>query len=274
MRVEFSSLNGNKLVGELDTCVDSKFAVVFCHGFGCNRNSIPFKTVAESLSCWINCLRVDLSGYGESQGEWDYVPYTEYCEHDIKGAVEYLRNEKNMHVIAVIGHSMGGNVVMMYASTFYGDVPCIINVCGRFWMKNNIFKHFSKANFTEFESKGEFVWKVDNGRVWKVTKASVDRRLNVDMGIYMDHLLKKFQHVKERKNNGENVKETRILTIHGDKDDIIDVEDGKTYHEKLKSAENLHTLKIIPEASHSFKSEYELGALIPEISAFLKTFIE
>jgi pimeloyl-ACP methyl ester carboxylesterase len=268
MRVEFTSLNGNKLVGELDLAPNSNQAVVFCHGFGCNRHSVPLKTVAESLSVWINCLRVDLSGYGESEGDWDYVPYSTYCDHDIKSAVDYLRNERGFQVIAVVGHSMGGNVVMMYASNFYGDVPRIVNVCGRYWMRNNVMKHFSKKNVAEFESSGEFVWKVDNGRPWKVTKASVERRLNIDMGVYMDELLRKFHQFK----NEGNDKETRILTLHGDNDEIIDVSDGKTYDEKLNSAPGLHRIKIIPNASHSLKSDYELGALIPEIDSFLKEF--
>ena len=48
---------------------------------------------------------------------------------DLRAAVLFVRGELGRSVIAVVGHSKGGNVVLLYGSMF-DDVPLIINVAG------------------------------------------------------------------------------------------------------------------------------------------------
>jgi len=59
-----------------------------------------------------------------------------------------------------------------------------------------------------------------------------------------------------------NPETTRILTIHGDADEIVPVENGYLHDEvlsKLKNKNNqpIHTLRILPNVTHGYRSKEE-----------------
>ena len=53
-----------------------------------------------------------------------------------------------------VGHSKGGNVVVLYAAE-YDDVPCVVNLAGRFDMKRGVVERYGPDIFERLERLGE-----------------------------------------------------------------------------------------------------------------------
>lgn len=62
-----------------------------------------------------------------------------------------------------------------------------------------------------------------------------------------------------------NIKRVKMLTIHGDKDDVVPVDDADRFNELIVD----HTKKIIPGANHNFNGLLHLDTIVSVISAFL-----
>lgn len=71
---------------------------------------------------------------------------------DLRSAVEYLQS-LGLEVLCVVGHSKGGNVVLLYAAK-YDDTPLVINYCGRFNMLTGIKERFGADIFERLERDG------------------------------------------------------------------------------------------------------------------------
>ncbi|PWA34755.1 alpha/beta-Hydrolases superfamily protein [Artemisia annua] len=101
----------------------------------------------------ITAFRFDFSGNGESEGTFQYGNYFREAD-DLQSAIQHFR-EANCVTSAILGHSKGGNVVLLYASKYH-DVPRVINVSGRYKTEG-----------------GEFLY--------RVTEDSLMERLNTNM---------------------------------------------------------------------------------------------
>jgi alpha/beta superfamily hydrolase len=277
--VTFSNAQGIQLSALIDTpqsLTEPGHAIVLIHGLGGTKTSHVVTTMAHALTNQgFECLRLDLRGNGDSQGTWEYTPYLSHCDDDVLAAVQYLRDQRNRTVTAVIGHSMGGNIVMMFASKYYGLVPVIVNVSGRYFMNHGNSKHFSPEQINQLEQAGSFVWRTDkfNGKDLIVTADAVKRRAELDMEEYMSELIQKAKAATE--DESKECSKTKILTIHGEKDDVIDVNDGRAYHQKLESAKiaGLHELVIVEGADHFYKTPEEHQPLCQAACSFLEHFL-
>ncbi|PNT70801.1 hypothetical protein BRADI_2g18431v3 [Brachypodium distachyon] len=74
----------------------------------------------------------------ESEGEFQCGNYQKEAE-DLRSVVSYL-SEQKYDIIALVGHSKGGNAVLLYAS-MYPDVPAIVNISGRFALEHGEFEY-------------------------------------------------------------------------------------------------------------------------------------
>ena len=130
-REKVAILNGKglKLVGELgDT--GSKDLCILCHGFRASREDPTVVSLSRVLAgAAFSTYRFDFTGNGESEGSFAYGSYWREAE-DLRSVVNYWRF-RAWRVVALIGHSKGGNAVLLYASK-YGDVANIVNISGRF----------------------------------------------------------------------------------------------------------------------------------------------
>jgi hypothetical protein len=128
-KVTILSAKGLKLAGELgDT--GSRDLCILCHGFRSSRADPSLVTLAAALAgAAFSTYRFDFTGNGESEGAFAYGSYWREAE-DLRSVVNYWRF-RGWRVVSLIGHSKGGNAVLLYASK-YGDVACIVNVSGRF----------------------------------------------------------------------------------------------------------------------------------------------
>lgn len=122
---------GLKLKGLLvESSPTSKEVCVLCHGFRSSKQSGTLSRLSEALvEAGVSTFRFDFAGNGESEGEFAYGNYWHEVE-DLRAVVEFLTSQ-GLRVVCVAGHSKGGNCVVLYASRYH-DVPCVINISGRF----------------------------------------------------------------------------------------------------------------------------------------------
>ncbi|ESQ41162.1 hypothetical protein EUTSA_v10014553mg [Eutrema salsugineum] len=189
----------------------------------------------------ITSFRFDFSGNGESQGSFQYGNYRREAE-DLRSVLQHLRGE-NREISAIIGHSKGGNVVLLYAAK-YKDVQTVVNISGRFFLERGIegrlgkdyFKRIKESGFIDVRNrKGKFEYRVTEETLMdRLTTNTREACLSID----------------------ENC---RVLTVHGSNDRIVPVAEAAEFAKYIKN----HKLCLIEGADHEFTShQHQLASIV------------
>ncbi|XP_010090057.2 putative uncharacterized protein YDL057W [Morus notabilis] len=241
---------GEKLVGLLhDT--GSVEIVILCHGFQATKEHRIMINVAVALEKeGISAFCFDFSGNGESEGTFEYGNYKKEAD-DLHAVIEHFSGAN--HVISgILGHSKGGDVVLLYASRYH-DVHTVVNVSGRYDLKSGIAERMGEDFMERLKEKGYFDVKDRKENVsYRVTEESMTERLNTDMHaacLAID-------------------KECRVLTIHGSADEIIPVEDAFEFAKIIPN----HKLRIVEGADHRYTAH--LAELASIAVGFIKETLE
>ncbi|KAL6610564.1 hypothetical protein ACP70R_040533 [Stipagrostis hirtigluma subsp. patula] len=240
-RVIISNTHGEKLVGLLHQ-TSSKKLVILCHGFQATKDDSILVDLAAAITReGINAYRFDFAGNGESEGEFQYGNYRKEAD-DLRSVVSYFLKQK-YDIIALIGHSKGGNAVLLYAS-MYHDVPMVVNISGRFALERGIDGRLGKNFMQRIEKDGYIDVRNRKGEFeYRVTKASLQDRLSTDTLLSSRAISKS----------------CRVLTIHGAKDEIVPAGDARMFAANIPN----HELRIIAEANHRYTGhEQELTSLV------------
>ncbi|KQK08425.1 uncharacterized protein LOC100821605 [Brachypodium distachyon] len=229
-RVLITNKHGEELVGLLHPAGSNKI-VVLCHGFTASKNDSIIVDLADALTKQgISIFRFDFSGNGESGGEFQYGNYRKEAD-DLHSVVLYLFQEK-YDVKAIVGHSKGGDVVVLYAS-LYDNVHMVVNLSGRFYLEQGIEERLGKEFIDRINKEGFIEVTDKSGKVlYRVTKESLMERLNTDM----------------RATSLSIKKECSFLTVHGSADEIIPVEDAYEFAKHIPT----HKLCVIEGANHCY----------------------
>jgi len=116
-KVNFLNRKECKLTGYLDfpNGKNPKAYAVFAHCFTCSKDLKAIENIDESLANYgIASLRFDLTGIGESEGDFPDSNYTGYVE-DILSSIEFLNNNFEPPKL-LVGHSLGGCLAIETAS--------------------------------------------------------------------------------------------------------------------------------------------------------------
>ncbi|KAG2495674.1 hypothetical protein HYH03_006274 [Edaphochlamys debaryana] len=128
-------------------------------------------------------LRFDFAGNRKSQGSFSFGNYWREVE-DLRAAVLFVRQVVKENVYAIVGHSKGGNVVLLYGSK-YDDVQHIVNIAGRGVMDRGIKERFGADILERLAKSGSVEQKVKAGGgrtvTYSLTKQAVDERMSLDM---------------------------------------------------------------------------------------------
>ncbi|KAL9440366.1 hypothetical protein AB3S75_019097 [Citrus x aurantiifolia] len=178
-RVVIPNSRGEKLVGILHE-TGSKQLVIVCHGFQSTKERIPMVNLAAALEReGISAFRFDFSGNGESEGSFLYGNYRKEAE-DLRAIVQDFRT-KGRVITAIIGHSKGGNAVLLYASK-YNDIIIVINISGRFNLKRGIEGRLGLGYLQRIKQNGFIDVKNKKGKLeYRVTEESLMDRLSTDI---------------------------------------------------------------------------------------------
>ncbi|XP_022729437.1 uncharacterized protein LOC111284772 isoform X2 [Durio zibethinus] len=249
-RVIIPNKYGEKLVGLLHE-TGSKEIVILCHGFRSSKDYNTMVNLAAALEKeGISVFRFDFAGNGESEGSFQYGNYFREAD-DLHAVIQHFSRE-NRVVSAILGHSKGGNVVLLYASKNQ-DIRIVINVSGRYNVKRGIAERLGEE-FMEIIKKDGYidVKNMTGGVEYQVTEESLMDRLRTDM------------HEACLKID----KECGVLTIHGSADEIIPLEDALEFAKIIPN----HQLHIIEEANHGYTShQTELASIVLN---FIKSALE
>jgi alpha/beta superfamily hydrolase len=267
--------NNEKLVGLLHETGSTEI-VVLCHGFRSTKNDQVMKNVAAAIEKeGISAFRFDFSGNGESKGSFYFGNYN-YEADDLHSVIRYFTN-MNRVVPIIIGHSKGGDVVLVYASK-YQDIRNVINLSGRYDLKRGIGERLGEDYLERIKQQGfidikegtaialwssctvpdqyssvflSIFWSFTGNAGFRVTEESLMERLNTDM------------HEACLKID----KECRVLTVHGSADEVIPLEDAKEFAKIIPN----HKLEIVEGADHCYTKHQ--SQLITNVMEFIKTVI-
>lgn len=151
----------------------------------------------------------------ESEGSFEYGNYWREDE-DLRAVIEHF-NGKNCVVTAILGHSKGGDVVLLYASKYH-NVHTVVNLSACYHLQRGMDSRLGK-NFLERIKKDGFIdGTTKSGEVgYRVTEASLMDRLNTNM---LEACL-------------QIDKECRVLTVHGLTDEVVPLEDALDYDKTI-----------------------------------------
>ncbi|XP_010262104.1 PREDICTED: uncharacterized protein LOC104600706 [Nelumbo nucifera] len=231
-RIVIQNDHGEKLVGVLHE-TGSLELVVLCHGFRSSKENNTMLNIAAALEKErISAFRFDFAGNGESEGSFQYGNYWREAD-DLRSVIKHFSGAKRV-ITAILGHSKGGNVVLLYASR-YPDVHTVINVSGRFNLERGIEGRLGKDFLQRIKKDGFIDVKDKTGKAeYRVTEESLLDRLNADMAVAC-HLIEK---------------ECRVLTVHGSQDEIVPAEDALEFAKIIRN----HKIHIIEGADHGYTS--------------------
>ncbi|XP_012076945.1 uncharacterized protein LOC105637890 [Jatropha curcas] len=241
---------GEKLVGILhDT--GSKEIVFLCHGFRSSKEDQTMVNLAVALENeGISAFRFDFAGNGESEGSFAYGNYWREAD-DLRAVIEHLSREDRVASV-VLGHSKGGDVVLLYASKYH-NISAVVNVSGRYDLRKGIEERFGKDFMEKIKKDGFIDVKDKAGNFdYRVTLESLMDRLNTDMHkacLLID-------------------KECRVFTVHGSADEVIPVEDAFEFAKIIPN----HKLHIIEGANHSYTAHQ--AELSSAVLSFMKETLQ
>ncbi|EEE64525.1 putative uncharacterized protein YDL057W isoform X1 [Oryza sativa Japonica Group] len=245
-RVTISNKHGENLVGLLHQAC-SKNLVILCHGFRATKDDSILVDLAYALTReGVSAFRFDFAGNGESEGQFQYGNYRREAD-DLHSVVSYF-TEQEYNIIGLVGHSKGGNAVLLYASMNH-DIPVIVNISGRFALERGIDGRLGKNFMQRIKKDGYIDVRNRKGEFeYQVTEESLKDRLSTDTLLSSRSISKC----------------CRVLTIHGSKDEIVPVEDALMFAANIPN----HELHIIAEANHRYTGHEK------ELKAFVLDFIK
>jgi len=94
--------------------------LVFVHGLGDDRHT--WRDAIDRLSTDHHCIALDLRGHGQTTGAARFDPFS--LLHDLAAVID----EATQQPVVLIGHSLGGFAVSMFAADAERRVRAVINV--------------------------------------------------------------------------------------------------------------------------------------------------
>ncbi len=110
--VAFPASDGLLLRGWWIPVPDSERAIIQLHGHGGSMDP-DIQYVPAWHAAGFNVLMFDFRGHGRSQGNTSTFGYLE--RYDVQGAIRFLKEEKGIRWIALVGFSLGGMVAIVAA---------------------------------------------------------------------------------------------------------------------------------------------------------------
>ncbi len=234
----------------------SKPIIIVCHGMLSWRNQWFLANVASQLSTGLSyhVIRFDFTGNGHSSGPWVYVDY-ESDYRDLQKVEEFITSALELKIGCIIGHSQAVSAIFRHAyehDTMDGYQPAYVNLAGRCFSADDFDpkQSFNDEQNEELEQKGSFTY-TEKGpsKKFVVTMDAVQKRRNYDVVQY-----------------AEGAKYARILTIHGDRDQAVPVENAYKFDKLCHN----HELHIVKYADHNFSGGHCVDEIVHHVSLLVR----
>jgi alpha-beta hydrolase superfamily lysophospholipase len=244
-KVTFPNERGRRLaavMGRPDLGAPAAVAVL-CHGMLSGKNSPKHVMLSERLTARdIATVRFDFTSRYDSEGSIEEMTYTHQVL-DLQAAVSFARDTFGPLPLGIYGSSMGGAVAILYVARFGGvDALATIAAVGRpgdlwsAWLDAERKERWRKEGWIEFR----------------------DTRL--PWGFYADA-------IKKDVIGAAAQVRCPFLVVHGAKDAVVPVEQGREIH---AAAGGEKKLVILPEADHAFSRPEDLAQMLREVAGWLQ----
>lgn len=223
-KVSFTNSRGEALSGVFHhpPARARRGAVILCHGMESNKESDKLVFLGQALAERdILTLRFDFAYVGESSGKFEDITYSGEVE-DLKAAYALIQS-RHAGETAILGSSMGGTVALLFAAQD-PRVATLVTVAAPVHPERFTDRLLTPDQVQQWRQHGYIDYH--------------GRRLNVSL-----------LHDLEKINVPEAVKKITcpVLILHGDRDDVVPVEEAYELHDSLSSAKEL---SILPGADH------------------------
>lgn len=212
--------------------------VVLGHGVTGEKDRPLLVAIAEGLAKrgWF-CLRISFSGNGNSEGRFEESTISKEIG-DLRAVFEMVPQEDR---IAYIGHSMGGAVGVLTASTGM-NIQCLVSLAGM-------------THTAEFVSREFGDQEPDKGFMWEDEDCPLSQA-------YVDDL----NGIGDTLGAAAKVMQPWLL-IHGTEDDVVPLKDSL---DAFTAAKCRKELLEVPGAGHLFGEDH-YPRLIEAIHAWLES---
>lgn len=230
--------------------------LVLCHGFTASKSVPLMRSLSTALLARLPdgsaVARFDFSGNGESSGTFRFGNYAAEAA-DLRAVILHVHS-LGFSVNAIAGHSKAATVVLMYAAT-HGDVPTIVNLAGRFAMREGLTARFGEEGMAAMQEGKALAQtlSLDDGEgrrrelSFEICWDDLSERWNMDMNVVLEAI----------------PAATKVLTVHGTDDKVIPVHDGREIMNRLRGGR----LVTLTGAGHNFRG-FE-NAVADEMVQFL-----
>lgn len=100
--------------------------VILCHGLNCDHDFELMKRIEVQLQkAGIATLAFDFNGHGKSDGRFSEMTIPNEIE-DLEQVLAYAQDLRNVHNIALVGHSQGAIVAAMVAGNHPEDIKAVV----------------------------------------------------------------------------------------------------------------------------------------------------
>ena len=296
-------LTKKQLTQQLASIDKSKPVIIICHGLLSWRNQMLISNLASELASLsstkknidtninmeveeeaeieAHTLRFDFQASGHSPGQWKLANYQQEYK-DLCQIARFVTDMLGCRIAGIVGHSQGAAAVLQYASTMEQQqkpqqrqqqqhdtddsspltltlphCQCFVNLAGRYLLPNDFNPKaiFNQEQIQELALQGFFHLiksgeaEAGKNRILQVRQEDIDNRNEFDISMAAN-----------------NIRESHVLTIHGDNDAAVPVENGYKFDEVISN----HTLKILAGADHNFNGLRFMDDLVSSISAFVR----
>ena len=249
--INFKNSKGQNLVGDLyipDT--DDYPIVIFIHGFTSDRKNSKSKRLSSILpEKGIGFFSIDLSGRGDSDGEFEDTTLTQYID-DVKCAIDTISEYSDK--IGIIGSSLGG-IISLQEKSKDSKVKALVLVS-----PVSVFPHKSRRR--EFSPEGLKEWK-EKGYALVESGRFGDLKLNY--GYYEDAIQYGDYSVYD------NI-DIPVLIIHGTADESVLMKETEELTRHLKN----YRLIRLEGADHRYTNPEHFDKMIDETVKFFEEVLK
>lgn len=218
--------------------------IIFVHGMGGNRGNLLDEAVMLHDHGY-GALLLDLRSCGESEGTMNTLGYEEW--KDVRGAVDYLltRPEVDAENIGLVGHSLGGAVVLRAAARI-PEIKAVIAESAFTSLEDNI-----KQGVPALLGLPAFPFA-------PLVVYFGERETGVDL-----HEVRPIDDLPQ-------ISPRPILFIHGELDEIIDVENARRLYAAAGDPKELY---IIPNVGHGGLPQAEPEEFERRVAGFFDQYL-
>lgn len=214
----------------------SKNIVILGHGVTGNKDRPFVVALAEGLAAaGITALRFSFSGNGASEGKFTDSTISKEVE-DLGAVLDVLDG----YAICYVGHSMGGAVGVLRASTD-SRIQLLVSLAGMVHTKA-----FAQREFGDVTPDEGFMWDEPD---CPLSQAYMDDLTQIDTVVDLSSQIT-----------------VPWLLVHGDEDDVVPIEDSDGILAKANSQTQLVTIE---GANHVFSDEYT-PVMVEKVIAWIK----